>query len=118
MKLIDGLNLLSVVDNTNEITSGCIIVIIIMCCICILGILGLLYFNKAKSIKEIIWPSICMTAMFIAGCIIVIHTAYKDAGENYYKVTIDPSCSYTEFTENYEIVEQDGEIYTIKERTE
>ena len=39
-------------------------------------------------------------------------------GENYYKVTIDPSCSYIEFTENYEIVEQEGEIYTIKERVE
>lgn len=117
MKLIDGLNLLSVVDNTDEITSGCIIIVIIVCCICILGILGLYYLNSAKSIKEILWPSICMIVFGIASCIIIIHTAYKDAGENYYKVTIDPSCSYTEFTENYEIVEQDGEIYTIKERT-
>ena len=118
MKLIDGLNLLSIVDSTNEITSGCIIVVIIICSICILGILGLYYLNNTKSIKEIIWPSVCMIAMCIGSCIIIIHTVYKDDGENYYKVTIDPSCSYIEFTENYEIVEQEGEIYTIKERVE
>lgn len=94
MKLIDGLNLLSVVDNSRGVTISCIIVVGLICVICVLGIIGLWYLNKAKSIKEIIWPSICMTAMGIAGCIIVIHTAYKDAGENYYKVTIDPSCSY------------------------
>ena len=117
MKLIDGLNLLSIVDNTNEITSGCTTVVII-CSICILGILSLYYLNNAKSIKEIIWPSVCMIAMCIGSCIIIIHTACKDAGKNYYKVTIDPSCSYIEFTENYEIVEQEGEVYTIKERVE
>ena len=107
-----------IVDRTNEITSGCIIVVIIICSICILGILGLYYLNNAKSIKEIIWPSVCMIAMCIGSCIIIIHTACKDAGENYYKVTIDPSCSYIEFTENYEIFEQEGEIYMIKERVE
>lgn len=118
MKLIDGLNLVSIVDNTNKITSDSIIVVIIICSICILGLLGLYYLNNAKSIKEIIWPSIYILALGIAGSIVVIHTAYQDAGENYYKVTIDHSCSYIEFTENYEIVEQEGEIYTIKERVE
>ena len=118
MKLINGLNLLSIVDNTNKITSDSIIVVIIICSICILGLLGLYYLNNAKSIKEIIWPSICILALGIAGSITVIHTISQNAGENYYKVTIDPSCSYIEFTENYEIVEQEGEIYTIKERVE
>ena len=35
-----------------------------------------------------------------------------------YKVTISDDVSLTEFYEKYEIIEQDGKIYTVKERTE
>ena len=35
-----------------------------------------------------------------------------------YKVTISDEVSLTEFNEKYEILEQDGKIYTVKERTE
>jgi hypothetical protein len=35
-----------------------------------------------------------------------------------YKVTIDDSVKYVEFTEKYEVVDQEGEIYTIRERIE
>lgn len=34
-----------------------------------------------------------------------------------YKVTIDDSVKYVEFTEKYEVVDQEGEIYTVRERT-
>jgi hypothetical protein len=33
-----------------------------------------------------------------------------------YKVTIDDSVKYVEFTEKYEVVDQEGEIYTVRER--
>lgn len=33
-----------------------------------------------------------------------------------YKVTIEDSVNFNEFNEKYEIIEQDGKIYTIKER--
>ena len=36
--------------------------------------------------------------------------------ETLYEVTIDDSVSMSEFNEKYEIIEQRGEIYTIKER--
>ena len=35
-----------------------------------------------------------------------------------YKVTIDDSVSYVEFMERYEVIDQEGEIYTVRERTE
>lgn len=35
-----------------------------------------------------------------------------------YKVTISDEVSLTEFYEKYEIIEQDGKIYTVRERTE
>lgn len=39
-------------------------------------------------------------------------TAY----ENHYKATIDDSVSMNEFLEKYEIISQEGKIYTIKEK--
>ena len=35
-----------------------------------------------------------------------------------YKVTISDEVSLTEFNEKYEIIDQDGKIYTVKERSE
>lgn len=39
-------------------------------------------------------------------------TAY----ETHYKVTIDDSVSMNEFLDKYEILDQEGKIYTVKER--
>jgi ABC-type uncharacterized transport system permease subunit len=36
--------------------------------------------------------------------------------ETHYKVTIDESVSMTEFNEKYEVLEQEGKIYTVRER--
>lgn len=40
----------------------------------------------------------------------------KPTGEYKYRVTIDETVSITEFYERYEILDQDGLIYEIKER--
>jgi hypothetical protein len=34
-----------------------------------------------------------------------------------YKVIIDDSIKYVEFMEKYEVIDQEGEIYTVRERT-
>ena len=36
--------------------------------------------------------------------------------ETQYKITIDDSVSITEFLDKYEIIDQDGKIYTVRER--
>ena len=36
--------------------------------------------------------------------------------ETHYKVTIDESVSMAEFNEKYEVFEQEGKIYTVRER--
>lgn len=60
-----------------------------------------------------------LIGMFI-GIPILLFTAKSTDKINYieYKVTIDETVSFTEFNEKYEIIEQDGAIYTIKEREE
>ena len=51
------------------------------------------------------------TTAFIIGLTNKTTPAYTE-----YKVTIDDSVSFTEFTEKYEIIDQEGKIYTVKER--
>jgi ABC-type uncharacterized transport system permease subunit len=36
--------------------------------------------------------------------------------ETHYKVIVDESVSMTEFNEKYEVLEQEGKIYTVRER--
>ena len=38
--------------------------------------------------------------------------------ETHYKVTIDDSVSMNEFLDKYEIIDQEGKIYTVKEKEE
>ena len=49
---------------------------------------------------------------FVLGRAFETPTAY----ETHYKVTIDDSVSMNEFNEKYEILDQEGKIYTVKER--
>lgn len=39
-----------------------------------------------------------------------------ETGEYHYKVTIDDSVSMNEFLDKYEILDQEGKIYTVRER--
>ncbi len=48
----------------------------------------------------------------VAGVSFVTPTKY----ETHYKVTIDDSVSMNEFLDKYEILDQEGKIYTVKER--
>ena len=48
---------------------------------------------------------------------LVLSTDLKSpTGEYEYQVTIDDSVSFTEFNEKYEVISQEGKIFTVKER--
>lgn len=54
---------------------------------------------------------------FLGSPLLTVSFAKKEAGtEYYYKVTIDDSVSMNEFLGKYEILDQEGKIYTVKER--
>ena len=40
----------------------------------------------------------------------------EPTGKYEYQVTIDDSVSFTEFNEKYEVISQEGKIFTVKER--
>lgn len=52
----------------------------------------------------------------LAWLIVVALTTTPTSYETQYKVTIDDSVSMNEFMDNYEILDQEGKIYTVREK--
>ena len=52
----------------------------------------------------------------IFGGLVGMNTGEPISYETHYKVTIDDSVSMNEFLDKYEIIDQEGKIYTVKER--
>ena len=77
-------------------------------------LLGILfyYFINSYICQLILYSGVFIS--FILMLVFPIHT-----GEyTQYKVTISDEVNFVEFTEKYEIINQDEKIYTIKERDE
>ena len=67
---------------------------------------------------HIILGSICVLLAFGVGVSGSLGGTYSETDINHieYKVTIDDSVSMNEFLDKYEILDQEGKIYTVKER--
>lgn len=63
--------------------------------------------------EEIIFPLIIFIILLISTCM-----AYKTLGEEVseYKVTISDTASFKNIYGKYEIISQEGDLYTIRER--
>ena len=57
--------------------------------------------------------SVCMICLFIFR---ILEVGKYETGEYEYKVTIDDSVSMNDFLDKYEILDQEGKIFTVKER--
>lgn len=112
--MIDGITVLSQNEIIITPTWTCIITMIGFITFVISLIIAL---NVNQEIIETIFgiSSICFFILFIVGiccmCFVEIGT-----GEYTYKVTISDEVNFVEFNNKYEIIGQDGLIYTIKER--
>lgn len=69
------------------------------------GVIGVLAFSVVLIIGGLIFGP-------MIGC----NTGEPIEYETQYKITIDDSVSMTEFLDKYEIIDQDGKIYTVRER--
>ena len=73
-----------------------------------------LYFGGEHKAKAII----CLVLVFCSCFMIAMGGTSNKNSIKYieYKVTIDDSVSMTEFMDKYEILDQEGKIYTVKEK--
>lgn len=53
----------------------------------------------------------------ISSVLVGINTGEPTIYETQYKVIIDDTVSFTDFIDKYEILDQEGKIYTVKEKT-
>ena len=108
--MIEGITVLSqhTVGDKPNIIFGiwlCFIVII-------LTFLTFVAIIKVKDINLDIFASILLMISIIA-CGLFINDYVNADSSVQYKVTIDDKVSFKEFSEKYEIIDQDREIYTI-----
>ena len=88
----------------------------IVACIClfVLWLIGFFFIDADNGTALII----CMIGIVILSVVAVCSCIDNKGSINYieYKATIDDSVSMNEFLDRYEILDQEGKIYTIKER--
>ena len=69
--------------------------------------------NRIETIFGI--SSICFSILFVVGLFCIQFIEIR-TGKYTYKVTISDEVNFVEFNNKYEIIDQDGLIYTIKEK--
>ncbi len=114
MELMEGLTLLAT-DTVGNDSVFLLVVLIGLCAMLFgLGIVSIILMVNAFKEDEfgagILMFMLAVFAIVVAS--IGIYAAAKPQ-ETVYKVTIDESVSFVEFNERYEVIEQDGVIYTI-----
>ena len=68
--------------------------------------------------ERVVLAFICMSLVICSAIVCGLSDTYSKTNISHieYKVTIDDSVSMNELLDKYEILEQEGKIYTVKER--
>jgi tetrahydromethanopterin S-methyltransferase subunit E len=83
--------------------------------LCIIGFVGVVIFGvMTTSDVRFSIPLILASLCLLAGVCIGAFGPCKN--ETHYQVTISDEVNFNEFNEKYEIIEQNGLIYTVRER--
>lgn len=90
----------------------------------VIAIIGIIVFSIlfSKSNKGIsllinfICLAICLITALTLGVVDNSTDCFQEYSHTEYKITIDDSVSMNEFLDKYEILDQEGKIYTVKER--
>lgn len=115
---MNGIEILSTAEvvaatacNTNAVAIGVIATMVIMI---IIG--AFVAWNECDGSFIFLFILFGIVFSALVGVVIASATSYPTAYETHYKVTIDDNVSMNEFNEKYEIVSQEGKIYTVREK--
>ena len=109
---MEGVTILSVGTTTLGLSWGVAILIALA-----VSLLAFLFFSLTIVDEpiEFFYAAIVAVVITIIG-FIPVWISIDTTEVTEYKVTIDDTVQYVEFTEKYEVIGQEGEIYTIRER--
>ena len=112
---MEGLNVLYTEVQQVLTTKGEFIENIIVSAI-VIGVIVTILFAIFEFFKTAIIIGAITVAILVGGHFIPIDGTKVQ--QNIYKVTIDATVNLKEFLDKYEIISQEGDIYTIKEKVE
>lgn len=112
--MIEGITILNTYTE-NNLVFGLVFGFISLC------LLGLSIWLLCTAISDHSGGGAALCTFLILACTgmatLSFYKAIAEPTVTYYQATLDDSVSYTEFTKQYEIIDQEGKIYTIKEKT-
>lgn len=82
-------------------------------------VFAIISFNSKRQVTIWINFACCTLCLVALGTLVFLDNntnTLKEYSYTEYKVTIDDSVSMNEFLDKYEILDQEGKIYTVKER--
>ena len=120
--MLKGVTILNSYDVTNPEWYGTFFPAIVFSFVAISGIALIVYiFRNSKQRKDAFVSSFIVSIFTLLGIFVSIH-GFTHLPENKYQtryeVTISDEVNFNEFNSKYEVVEQNGLIYTIVEKTD
>lgn len=115
--MIDGISVIDTVQIRNTSLSAMIVLTLVMIIILLLSSILLYFCVKGRGILQTVVCGLLIIGTVTLTC--NIWTDWATNGRQYhteYKVILEDDLRYNDFVERYEILNQDGRIYTIKER--
>lgn len=113
LEIMNGIEVLSKSEIKTISTSS----LLIMTFVCIFIILtGLFISISIFDVDENLAALVVLPTALLVLFFMVSKSLEKSTGKYEYKVTISDEVSLNEFYDKYEIVDQEGKIYTIKEK--
>lgn len=108
--MIDGIEVLS----QTEIMEAPYLYLVVIISFIISTIIFTLLEHYISNNISVLSPILALLLSIIIG-IAYSNVKKEPTGKYEYKVTIDKSVSFVEFTEQYDIIDKDGSIYTIRD---
>ena len=120
--MVEGVTVLNTYEIVNSEWNDKIFPAVVFTCIAIAGIALIIYIlHDLKRIKDAFVPFV-IVILFTLCCMVVSIYGFTHLPENKYQtryeVTISDEVNFNEFNSKYEVIEQNGLIYTIVEKTD
>lgn len=114
---MNGVTILSTTEVVTESTCNWWLAGLVFLAIVIVGgVIGFVLDNDNKVLDVVIGLLVGAGFGLAFWFLMALATETPVAYETQYKVTISDEVPMAEFTEKYEVIEQDGKIYTVRER--
>lgn len=107
---MDGVAILTTYEKSFFTTGEYLTILIVAACV---GLLSLSIMNYTKNTWEQAFAVLCcIAAVIVAFVCTLLFVCHVDT---VYKITADDTVNFNELTSQYQIVSQDGKLFTVKE---